>query len=75
MEGSQSAVLHTGDFCAEPWFLDDIRRHPLLQPYRTPAETPGGAMFGQRDSKYQGDRLYKTLDVIFLDTACLISTY
>ena len=74
VEGSQGAVLHTGDFRAEPWFLDDIRRNPFLQPYLTPPETPGSAVLGQRDSKYQGDRLYKTLDAIYLDTACLLST-
>ena len=73
MEGSQGAVLHTGDFRAEPWFLDDIRRNPLLQPYLAPPETPGSATFGQRDNKYQGDRLSKTLDAIYLDTACLLS--
>ena len=73
MEGSQGAVLHTGDFRAEPWFLDDIRRNPLLQPYLAPPETPGSATFGQRDNKCQGDRLSKTLDAIYLDTACLLS--
>ena len=74
MEGSQAAVLHTGDFRAEPWFLDDIRRNPFLQPYLAPPETPGSAVLGQCDSKYQGDPLFKTLDAIYLDTACLLST-
>ncbi|KAN0128916.1 Beta-lactamase-like protein, partial [Lactarius tabidus] len=74
VEGSRGAVLHTGDFRAEPWFLDDIRRNPFLQPYLSPPETPGSTLFEQRDSKYQGDRLFKTLDAIYLDTACLLST-
>ena len=73
VEGSQGAVLHTGDFRAEPWFLDDIRRNPLLQPYLAPPEAPGSTVFGQRDSEHQGERLYKTLDAIYLDTACLLS--
>jgi len=71
VEGAQGAVLHTGDFRAEPWFLDDIRRNPFLQPYLAPPEMPGSA---QRDSKYQGEPLFKTLDAIYLDTACLLST-
>jgi hypothetical protein len=74
VEGSRGAVLHTGDFRAEPWFLDDIRRNPFLQPYLSPPETPGSTLLEQRDSKYQGDRLFKTLDAIYLDTACLLST-
>ncbi|KAH9053968.1 beta-lactamase-like protein, partial [Lactarius deliciosus] len=74
VEGSQGAVLHTGDFRAEPWFLDEIRRNPFLQPYLAPPETPGSAELGQRGSKYQGDPLFKTLDTIYLDTACLLST-
>ncbi|KAI9430540.1 beta-lactamase-like protein [Lactarius indigo] len=74
VEGSQGAVLHTGDFRAEPWFLDDIRRNPFLQPYLAPPETPGSAVVGQRGSKYEGDPLFKTLDAIYLDNACLLST-
>ncbi|KAH8984460.1 beta-lactamase-like protein [Lactarius akahatsu] len=74
VEGSQGAVLHTGDFRAEPWFLDDIRRNPFLQSYLAPPETPGSAELGQRGSNYQGDPLFKTLDAIYLDTACLLST-
>jgi hypothetical protein len=74
VEGSQGAVLHTGDFRAEPWFLDNIRRNPVLQPYLAPPEAPGSALLGQRDNKYQGDLLFKTLDAIYLDTACLLST-
>ncbi|KAI9448810.1 hypothetical protein BJY52DRAFT_1310396 [Lactarius psammicola] len=74
VEGSQGAVLHTGDFRAEPWFLDDIRRNPFLQPYLAPPETPASVVLGQRDSKYKGEPLFKTLDAIYLDTACLLST-
>lgn len=74
MEGSQGAVLHTGDFRAEPWFLDNIRRNPFLQPYLAPPETPGSALLQQHDSRCQGNLLFKTLDAIYLDTACLLST-
>ena len=34
IEGSKGAILHTGDFRAEPWFLDGLTRHPSLQPYQ-----------------------------------------
>ena len=33
IEGSEGAILHTGDFRAEPWFLESIKRNPFLQPY------------------------------------------
>ncbi|KAI0263912.1 beta-lactamase-like protein [Gloeopeniophorella convolvens] len=65
VEGPDSAVLHTGDFRAEPWFLDDMRRNPFLQRYLAPMfpapATPGSAP------------LFKTLDTIYLDTACMLS--
>ncbi|TRM55232.1 hypothetical protein BD626DRAFT_589123 [Schizophyllum amplum] len=65
IEGSQGAILHTGDFRAEPWFLDNLTRHPRLQPYihsrflatLPPSERP----------------IMKTLDAIYLDTATVTS--
>ncbi|KAI0299686.1 hypothetical protein B0F90DRAFT_1727814 [Multifurca ochricompacta] len=74
VEGSQGAVLHTGDFRAEPWFLDDIRRNPFLQPYLAPPEIQKDAAPGERNKECQGFALFKTLDTIYLDTACLLST-
>jgi DNA cross-link repair 1C protein len=64
IEGAKGAVLHTGDFRAEPRFLDSISRNPYLQPYLAPPigfarEYPASA---------------KTLDSIYLDTASLLST-
>ena len=54
--------MHTGDFRAEPWFLDNLARNPYLQPYLAPLTT-GNESF-----------LNKTLDAIYLDTACAFST-
>lgn len=71
MEGDQGAVLHTGDFRAEPWFLDYICRNPFLQPYLAPPKAQDG---GQFDEKCPGTPLSKTLDSIYLDTACVLST-
>ncbi|KAJ2917067.1 hypothetical protein MD484_g3337, partial [Candolleomyces efflorescens] len=58
IEGDKGAVLHTGDLRAEPWFLDSISRNPFLQPY----------LFSDRPGK-----LNKTLEAIYLDTACVMS--
>lgn len=59
IEGSKGAVLHTGDFRAEPWFLDSLKREPYLQPY----------LYTEKSGPVN-----KVLDTIFLDTACAIST-
>ncbi|KAF5341200.1 hypothetical protein D9611_005904 [Ephemerocybe angulata] len=58
VEGDKGAVLHTGDFRAEPWFLESLTRNPFLQPY----------LYSER----QGP-INKTLEAIFLDTACVLS--
>ncbi|TRM64151.1 hypothetical protein BD626DRAFT_456611 [Schizophyllum amplum] len=65
IEGSQGAILHTGDFRAEPWFLDNLTRHSRLQPYihnRYLATTPSSER-----------PIMKTLDAIYLDTATVTS--
>ncbi|KXN90337.1 Protein artemis [Leucoagaricus sp. SymC.cos] len=58
IEGSKGTILHTGDFRAEPWFLDSLRRNPFLQPYL---------------SSSASGPLHKPLDCIYLDTACAFS--
>lgn len=70
IEGSKGAVLHTGDFRAEPWFLESLTRNPLLQRYLPP-----------RDQEYvrSGPKqplattVSTTLEAIYLDTACVLS--
>ncbi|KAF8739523.1 hypothetical protein AX14_009297 [Amanita brunnescens Koide BX004] len=62
IEGDNGAILHTGDFRAEQWFLDNLARNPFLQPYLAPL-SPNNKSFVNR-----------TLDAIYLDTACAFST-
>jgi hypothetical protein len=66
VEGSEGAVLHTGDFRAEPWFLESLKHNPFLQPYLAP-ESPNN------DEPETG--VIKTLEAIYLDTACIIQTH
>ncbi|CAL1712191.1 unnamed protein product [Somion occarium] len=71
VEGEKGAVLHTGDFRAEPWFLDSLKRNPYLQQYVAPPSLrprhgPGSC------SASRG--ITKTLDAIYLDTACMFGT-
>lgn len=73
MEGLQGAVLHTGDFRAEPWFLDDIRRNPFLQPYLALPEVQEGTVLERRTDKCSDIPLFKTLDAIYLDTECVLA--
>jgi hypothetical protein len=67
IEGSKGAVLHTGDFRAEPWFVTAVTRNPYLQPYlacpTSSTSTPGSSGANQ---------VFQTLDAIYLDTACLL---
>ena len=72
IESSQGAVLHTGDFRAEPWFLNDIRRNPFLQPYIVPPNFREGIMPGKHGVGCSETPLFKTLDAIYLDTECLL---
>jgi DNA cross-link repair 1C protein len=64
IEGPKGAVLHTGDFRAEPHFLNTIKRNPFLQPYIAPTS-----------SSFSGSSnpISKTLESIYLDTACVFS--
>lgn len=63
IEGAQGAVLHTGDFRAEPCFRDSISRNPFLQRYLVgpPPVFPG-----------KSADFIDTLDTIYLDTACML---
>lgn len=70
IEGAKGTVLHTGDFRAEPWFLDSLTRNPYLQPYLAPRTSSGG----YPDSKKPTTPIGKTLDAIYLDTASVLST-
>jgi len=58
IEGDKGAVLHTGDFRAEPWFLESLTRNPFLQRYLY-SKKPG--------------LINKPLEAIYLDTACVLS--
>lgn len=63
MEGSKGAVLHTGDFRAETWFLESLKRNPFIQRYICKSRTLPSV------------DVLPTLDAIYLDTACLLSDY
>ena len=57
VEGLEGAVLHTGDFRAEPSFLESVSKEPLLQMYLA---SPTSCSFAR-------------LEAIHLDTACLLN--
>jgi len=69
IEGAQGSVLHTGDFRAEPWFLQSLARNPFLQPYLAPGTSHQGT------SNLNGEKLLvsKTLETIYFDSACVFS--
>ncbi|RDB27782.1 DNA cross-link repair 1A protein [Hypsizygus marmoreus] len=70
IEGPQGAVLHTGDFRAEPWFLESLTRNPYLQPYLAPRTvSPSSGPTSKINTK-----IIKTLEAIYLDTASVLST-
>lgn len=40
MEGEDGkSILYTGDIRAEEWWVDKLRRHPVLLPYTTGVKT------------------------------------
>ncbi|KAH9480452.1 Protein artemis [Psilocybe cubensis] len=69
VEGDRGAVLHTGDFRAEPWFLESITRNPILQPYLSPTVEPQNDLSTESMSPV----LSRSLEAIYLDTACVMS--
>ncbi|KAF7314231.1 DRMBL domain-containing protein [Mycena kentingensis (nom. inval.)] len=58
VQGEHGAILHTGDFRAEPWFLDSLTHNPFLQPYLVVNEHKRGP---------------RTLDAIHIDTECVFN--
>ncbi|KAI5896861.1 uncharacterized protein SCHCODRAFT_01189162 [Schizophyllum commune H4-8] len=68
IEGNKGAILHTGDFRAEPWFLDGLTRHPSLQPY-----IHNGYLNKLSPEDLALSTVLKTLDAIYLDTATVTS--
>jgi hypothetical protein len=66
-------VLHTGDFRAEPWFLDSIRHNAFLQPYLAISDS-GTPTLSPVLTAANAVPLQKTLEAIFLDTACVMQT-
>ncbi|KAH0583199.1 hypothetical protein H2248_011084 [Termitomyces sp. 'cryptogamus'] len=62
IEGPQGAILHTGDFRAERWFIDNVIRNPFLQPYLAAPVQNGSSK-----------SINKTLKAIYLDTASVLS--
>ncbi|THH18358.1 hypothetical protein EW146_g2607 [Bondarzewia mesenterica] len=70
VEGSHGAVLHTGDLRAEPWFLDNLSRNPILQPYLAPWTSVPSLDDKCNDSS---SSVFKNLEAIYLDTACVWS--
>jgi DNA cross-link repair 1C protein len=70
IEGERGAVLHTGDFRAEPWFINSLIHNPYLQPYLASSSTRPVPSSPSPDPK---ENVMKTLDAIYLDTACMIS--
>jgi hypothetical protein len=64
IEGELGAVLHTGDFRAESWFLESLKRNPFLESYLT---VPNSL------SRHDNCAVRKQLETIYLDTACMLS--
>jgi hypothetical protein len=70
IEGSKGAVLHTGDFRAEPWFLESLVRNPLLQPYLSPQDQE---CLPSNPRQPLATTVSTTLEAIYLDTASALS--
>ncbi|KAI9066819.1 hypothetical protein FKP32DRAFT_1565004 [Trametes sanguinea] len=68
VEGSKGAVLHTGDFRAEPWFIESLRHNPFVQKYLDAPKAGRSPLRGHAESTPK-------LDAIYLDTACLLNNY
>ncbi|EJD45677.1 hypothetical protein AURDEDRAFT_103419, partial [Auricularia subglabra TFB-10046 SS5] len=65
VEGDKGAVLHTGDFRAEPAFLASLKLNPLIQRYLAPKFSFAGTDNGPTQA----------LEAIYLDTACMLQMH
>ncbi|KIK82104.1 hypothetical protein PAXRUDRAFT_154539 [Paxillus rubicundulus Ve08.2h10] len=74
IEGPRGSVLHTGDLRAEPWFLSSMTRNPFLQPYLADSADDLRVFVARREGTHaEATGLVKTLEALYLDTACLLS--
>ncbi|KAG2144200.1 beta-lactamase-like protein, partial [Suillus clintonianus] len=69
IEGPRGTILHTGDVRAEPWLLASLSRNPFLQPYIPDSEEDLHVLVARGG---QTANLTKTLNAIYLDTACML---
>ena len=72
IEGSKGAILHTGDFRAEPWFLESLTRNPLLQRYLSPQDQEHVPSDAKQPLTYP---VSIALEAIYLDTASTLSKF
>ncbi|GJE91637.1 hypothetical protein PsYK624_077870 [Phanerochaete sordida] len=66
IEGALGSILHTGDFRAEPWYLDSLKKNPFLERYLAPYDSHASGSSTMAISE--------SLEAIYLDTACMLST-
>ncbi|KAG2147457.1 beta-lactamase-like protein [Suillus bovinus] len=69
IEGPRGTILHTGDVRAEHWLLESLTRNPFLQPYIPDTEEDLRVLVARGG---QTTSLTKTLNAIYLDTACML---
>ncbi|KAF8516335.1 beta-lactamase-like protein, partial [Hysterangium stoloniferum] len=69
VEGPEGNFLHTGDLRAESSFVDSLKRSPWLQKYIPPSLSYSDSASCGTDN----EKPLRTLDGIYLDTACLLS--
>ncbi|KAH7904819.1 beta-lactamase-like protein, partial [Hygrophoropsis aurantiaca] len=74
IEGPRGSVLHTGDFRAESWFLTALTKNPFLQPYLATDDSYASTYTQEGHTQDSRSPPVKTLDAIYLDTACLMDT-
>jgi hypothetical protein len=69
IEGPRGTILHTGDVRAEHWLLKSLTRNPFLQSYIPDTEEDFRVLIARGG---QTASLTKTLNAIYLDTACML---
>ncbi|GAA5853129.1 hypothetical protein JCM8547_000211 [Rhodosporidiobolus lusitaniae] len=60
LSGRPATILHTGDVRAEDWWIEALRRNPLVQPYLAPPVEAGG------------QRRAGGLERVYLDTSSVL---